>query len=404
MFLALNSEAQEKSALSDTLVKNKETLLTKYVPMYNGEYLYCNYQLPIDTFINRVNAFKAAFDKEISKEKDPVLRGLKREDVLYYSYDVLGRYQVFYGTDSLGMVALHEALEKKKAEPNFYELVDSLHKLAFRKRLNNAELERIDAIVDESPILDNVALFKTSSAYRQWLSQYLQSIQRKKYPADTTLGYGGENVAMLKVVAATISEPFIKEYLLYTYTGTIIKSLKNKEAKENAYKDFMAVVKNPVYKADIAEVYTNYKNMSANAIAPDFVYNDVDGKQISLKSLRGKYVYIDVWATWCGPCKAEIPFLTKIEHDYSAKNIHFVSLSVDQMKDKAKWVSYVKDNKLEGIQVMADKDFSSDFVKKFNINSIPRFILIDPTGKIVAADAKRPSDPELRKEFDKLLK
>ncbi|MNY42181.1 hypothetical protein D3C86_1770460 [compost metagenome] len=53
---------------------------------------------------------------------------------------------------------------------------------------------------------------------------------------------------------------------------------------------------------------------------------------------------------------------------------------------------------------MADKDFSSDFVKKYNINSIPRFLLIDPAGKIVSGDAKRPSDPQLRKQFDTLLK
>ncbi|MNY06128.1 hypothetical protein D3C86_1388720 [compost metagenome] len=81
-----------------------------------------------------------------------------------------------------------------------------------------------------------------------------------------------------------------------------------------------------------------------------------------------------------------------------------MSLSVDQQKDKSKWTSYVKDNKLGGIQLLADQDFNSDFVKKYNINSIPRFILIDPAGKIVSGDAKRPSNPELRKQFDTLLK
>jgi len=125
---------------------------------------------------------------------------------------------------------------------------------------------------------------------------------------------------------------------------------------------------------------------------------------VRLSELRGKYVYIDIWATWCVPCKAEIPFLSKLESDYSTKNIVFLSLSVDHSSDKAKWVSYVKNNRLGGIQVIADKDFSSDFISKFNVASIPRFILIDPVGKIVFANAARPSDPGLRNHLDHLLK
>ncbi|TKC65716.1 TlpA family protein disulfide reductase [Pedobacter hiemivivus] len=323
---------------------------------------------------------------------------------MFYSYNVLAHYQIYYGMDSVGMENFGKVVQEKRGEPNFYKLIDSAQKKAFPKRLSNDERKRLDDIIRKSTDLNDAALFKTSAAYRTWLNDYLKGVQRKKYLADTALGYGGDNVAMLKVIAAEISDPFIKEYLLYTFTGTVIKSVKNAGAKESAYKDFMAGTTNETYKKGIMEIYINYKNMSSNAVSPDFNYTDINGKLVSLKSLRGKYVYIDVWATWCGPCKAEIPFLTKIENDYHDKNIHFVSLSVDRMADKAKWISYVNDNKLQGIQLMADKDFSSDFVKKYNINSIPRFILIDPTGKIVSGDAKRPSDPALRKQFDSLLK
>lgn len=404
ILLKMSSIAQNKSGLSDSLVKNKQAVLSKYIPMAKGEYLYKAYQLPLDSFLSRINAFKADFDKQFVKEKNQGLKALKQKDVLYYSYGVLSNYEIYYGSDSLGLATLYRILEQKRKEPNFYQLMDSARKLAFPVRLTEMERLRIDNLTGKNKDVNDAALFKTSAAYRTWLDSYLKSVQMHKFPADTALGYGGDHVAMLKAVDSEIVDPFISEHLRYSLTTTILKSVKNAEAKENAYKDFMAVVKNPVYKTNINEVYTNYKNMSANSMAPDFVYPDVDGKQVSLKNLRGKYVYIDVWATWCGPCKAEIPFLTTIEHDYSAKNIHFVSLSVDQMKDKAKWHSYVKDNKLQGIQVMSDKDFNADFIKKFNINSIPRFILIDPAGKIVDADAKRPSDPELRKQFDLLLK
>ena len=141
-----------------------------------------------------------------------------------------------------------------------------------------------------------------------------------------------------------------------------------------------------------------------NAQAPKFDFENYAGGKTKLEDLKGKYVYIDVWATWCGPCRGEIPFLQKVEEKYKSKNISFVSISIDVMKDHDKWKNFVKDKSLGGIQLMADKDWNSDFTKAFGINSIPRFILIDPSGTVVNADAPRPSDPKLQTLFDTLLK
>jgi len=141
-----------------------------------------------------------------------------------------------------------------------------------------------------------------------------------------------------------------------------------------------------------------------NAVAPDFDYENHAGGKTKLGDLRGKYVYIDVWATWCGPCRAEIPSLKKIEEKYHDKKIAFVSISVDEQKDYEKWKKFVVEKQLGGIQLYADKNWMSDFIKAFGINSIPRFILIDPTGKVVNADADRPSNPKLQEQLDALLK
>jgi thiol-disulfide isomerase/thioredoxin len=138
--------------------------------------------------------------------------------------------------------------------------------------------------------------------------------------------------------------------------------------------------------------------------SPDFDYENYKGGKTKLSDLKGKYVYIDLWATWCGPCRAEIPFLQKIEEKYHGKNIEFVSVSIDAAKDKEKWKKFVLDKKLGGIQLFADKDWESEFVKGYGVTGIPRFILIDPKGNVVEADASRPSDSALQTKLDALLK
>ena len=158
------------------------------------------------------------------------------------------------------------------------------------------------------------------------------------------------------------------------------------------------------------------KNQFADFIgkpSPDFVnYENYNGGTTSLKDLRGKYVYIDIWATWCGPCKKEIPFLQTLEKQYHEKNIAFVSISVDSGRgykgnskelSKEGWRKMIKEKEMGGIQLFADKDFKSDFVTAYKIKGIPRFILIDPSGNIVDANASRPSSPKTAQLFDKLL-
>jgi len=139
-------------------------------------------------------------------------------------------------------------------------------------------------------------------------------------------------------------------------------------------------------------------------VSPKFSgYENYKGGLTSLDDLKGKYVYIDVWATWCGPCKVEIPFLKEVEKAYHDKNIEFVSISVDKAKDNEAWKKMVEEKELGGIQLFADNDWNSDFVKEYKVNSIPRFLLIDPEGNIVSSDASRPSSDDLRVLLNELL-
>lgn len=141
-----------------------------------------------------------------------------------------------------------------------------------------------------------------------------------------------------------------------------------------------------------------------NTMAPSFDYVNFKGGKSKLEDFRGKYVYIDLWATWCGPCRAEIPFLKKTEEKYHDKNIVFMSISIDKQADMEKWRKMVKEKELGGVQLFADNDWNSKFVTDFGVTGIPRFILIDPNGKVVNADAPRPSSPELASVLDGIVK
>lgn len=150
------------------------------------------------------------------------------------------------------------------------------------------------------------------------------------------------------------------------------------------------------FQSNYEKEHQKYIGLNAGDPSPTFTFQDQFGKEVSLSDLKGKYVYIDVWATWCAPCKKEIPFLKEMDETYKNKNIEFVSVSIDKLEHKDKWLKMIEEEELRGIQLLADNDWNSEFVSAYNIQGIPRFILIDQQGNIVNSNAPRPSDPSLK--------
>lgn len=157
-----------------------------------------------------------------------------------------------------------------------------------------------------------------------------------------------------------------------------------KRQLDNSYEE-KQYIKTVLAKGNPSPKFSNYENHK--------------GGTTSLDDLKGKYVYIDIWATWCVPCKKEIPYLKAIEKQYHGKNIEFVSISIDRPKDYDTWRKMVEKDSLTGIQLYAkDKEFQN----AYKANYIPRFILIDPEGNIVNANAPNPSDEKLKNLFKTL--
>jgi thiol-disulfide isomerase/thioredoxin len=232
--------------------------------------------------------------------------------------------------------------------------------------------------------------------YKNYWSYYYNKKAAKLAKSDSI----SEDLAFLQLVASEVKSPKIKNDLLYssakygiTYTNKLQKY----------YDLFIANSTDENHKKEITEKYNLLIKLAKGEPSPTFEnYENFAGGTTSLSDLKGKYVYVDVWATWCGPCKREIPSLKEMGKKYHDKNIAFVSMSIDRKVDYDKWRKMVEEESLTGIQLFAPDDWNSDFVKNYSILGIPRFILIDPAGNIVNSNAPRPSSEELPTLFDSL--
>jgi len=149
-----------------------------------------------------------------------------------------------------------------------------------------------------------------------------------------------------------------------------------------------------------------YKGITGEK-ASDFTYPDSKGKMVSLSDYRGKVVVVDVWATWCGPCRAEIPYLVKLEKEMEGKDVVFIGVSVDEQKDHKKWLEALEKEGLEGVQLFAngkDKNGRDKIMKDYKIKGIPRFMVFDKKGNVVTINSPRPSNPELRRLLERELR
>ena len=134
----------------------------------------------------------------------------------------------------------------------------------------------------------------------------------------------------------------------------------------------------------------------------NFSFKGLDGNLINLNDFKGKVVYVDFWASWCGPCRVQFPYSHKLQDRFSEKqkkSIVFLYISIDASEDR--WKSAVRSNKLEGVQGISPGNWNSEAVRKFGISGIPRYMIIGKDGKIAESKSQPPSSPVV---YDKLIK
>jgi peroxiredoxin len=139
---------------------------------------------------------------------------------------------------------------------------------------------------------------------------------------------------------------------------------------------------------DMSEKIETAKKTGIGKMAMEFTQNDTLGNPVSLSSFRGKYVLIDFWASWCGPCRQENPNVVKAFNAYNSKGFTVLGVSLDQPTAKDKWMKAIHDDKLTWTQVSDLKYWKNDVAVQYGIQAIPQNFLIDPQGKIVGKNLR----------------
>ena len=198
-----------------------------------------------------------------------------------------------------------------------------------------------------------------------------------------------KTVAQMKYAADRLSDPEVREIIMHYIAAAYVDNfgVTDIDEVENLYHTY---VKDTTLTASYAAKHDRWDLSRAGRRSPGFRAPDVNGNEYTLADFRGKYVYIDMWATWCGPCKREMPYLKALEEEFKDAEIVFVGLSVD--KDKAAWENLVRQGELTGVQLYLGT--GSRFQEGYRVEAIPRFILLDKEGVIISNDMSRPSAKE----------
>lgn len=319
----------------------------------------------------------------------------------------------------------------------------------FKELYSLEELEFLTAVTEGNSqmngLLDSVAegTFKTEqkrAILLQWASKKLNYKKYYEYLGNGTLELSANYFNFMEDI--DVNDPsfledensynFLKTYVssnvstefdheLLSNFDFISKSFNNQTTKDKiAYDLLKDFIKNEALE-EVALIMEGYKTIQSdstkynelndlviemsvfNAGKPafDFTYPNVSGDTVSLSDFVGSLVYVDVWATWCGPCKREIPHLIELEKEYHGKNIIFLSVSVDEEKDYDAWKNMLAEKEMGGVQLFASG--WSKIAKDYKINGIPRFMLFDTNGNIITVRAPRPSNEGIRTLIDKHL-
>lgn len=268
---------------------------------------------------------------------------------------------------------------------------------------NNFKIPEDLDVTDEIPydsILLNSGMFEYATILHFNLNlKWRTSLGEVKTPEEALQKERAIAVLIHNEISAGNYSPYVKEFLLAKNLDFWMTSLGIGSPIDTLYAEFVATHPSFPNLSSLKNRYTKFEAITPGHEAPVISGITIDGDTLSSNNFKNKVIYVDVWASWCGPCLVQIPFSEKLQETFQ-KNDSVVFLNVSIDKDPKDWRRALSKNPTwKGEHIL---DIKSVF-KTYSLIGIPRYMLIDKKGRIVNPDAPRPSSPELVNEIRRLL-
>lgn len=240
-----------------------------------------------------------------------------------------------------------------------------------------------------------------SGVYKSLIDSRINEEVTNLMKQDSTLkgSEDGYEKARFMAMDNLLTNQAIKDQLLFDFIKSNLE-YRGPVHVQSSLDKFEAENKSPKLQAKLNEIKQKWEPIMPGKEVPDFNFVTIKGESVKLSDLKGNLVYIDIWATWCGPCIAEHPHWDKMKEEYKDKPISFLTISIDNTKEP--WEKMVKAKNMEGLQWFAENAWKSDIAQHFMVNAIPRFLLLDKDGKVIDPSADRPSG-KIRETVEKFL-
>ena len=165
-------------------------------------------------------------------------------------------------------------------------------------------------------------------------------------------------------------------------------SIPNVEVLDSLFKSLTETIRNSSAGKEFSERIDKLKLVAVGAIAPDFTQMTPENQPVKLSDFKGKYVLIDFWASWCGPCRAENPNVVKVYNQYKDNGFTVLGISLDNEKGRDAWLKAINKDQLTWTQVSDLKGWYNEVAALYSVKAVPQNFLIDPNGKIIAKNLR----------------
>jgi len=273
------------------------------------------------------------------------------------------------------------ALQKKLLSLYYIKLLDGKYAQWFRIYNPTETLEfpkSVDAIRNAVNYNDSTLL--SYSVYRDNIADYYQQ-KYKLNPSNDT--------AYISKVATVLPASTLRDYLVFNKIKGLVGRTRDSASREMLIAKYLPVISQQKTQQQILTLNYILNSLTRGSAAPDFITTALNKDTFSLKNFKGRYVVIDIWATWCRTCTAQSAVFEKIAEEYTSPAVAFVALSIDD--SRWAWQDEASQRSLSVLHLRSNnKDL---FSRSYGVDYMPRYILIDPDGKILHAQLPEPSNP-----------